>query len=267
MRAPQAAELLNHGPIDAIIEDFRTAQDGAWDDARVLNFVASLDSVGRLVDVISDEALINQQQAETLVRFALQREPVFVLRLTKSLGLQNGHQMAPTRIVRVLDILSKLADISRLHPLLARLTSHENLFVRSKASLVLGKSHANSTWIRKQFESEDPRIRANAIESGWGLVDKEYRRICHAAEKDESNRVRGNALVGLYRCSDENWAEKMTEMVGHPAESFRTTAIWAMGMTGDVSFIPVLQSLVAAGAGPIRWHAMRAISRIRKAQD
>jgi HEAT repeat protein len=266
MRAPQPAELLDQGPIDANIEEFRTAPDGAWDEDRVLNFVASLDSAGRLVEVISDESVLNRQQAETLARFALKREPVFVLRLTKSL-LENGMQMAPARIIRVLDVLSKVADISRLYPLLARLASHQNTFVRSKVSLVLGKSHANSTWIRKQFESEDPRTRANAIESGWGLADKEYRRICHAAEKDENNRVQGNALVGLYRCSDENWADKIIAMAGHPTESFRTTAIWAMGITGDLRFIPVLQSLVAAGAGPIRWHAMRAISRIRKAQD
>jgi HEAT repeat protein len=154
-----------------------------------------------------------------------------------------------------------------MRPVLARLTSHENLFVRSKASLILGRSHGNSTWIRNQYASEDPRIRANAIESGWDLVDKEYRRICRIAAHDENNRVRGNALVGLHRCSDENWADRMIEMAGHDAESFRITAAWAMGTTGDSRFIPVLQNLVTAGAGQVRWHAMRAISRIRKGQD
>jgi HEAT repeat protein len=229
--------------------------------------VCSLEQSHSLIDVISDEIALNPRQAEILARVALERDASFISRLTRTLAVGSEMVLSPPRIVRILDVLSRVAQIATLRPTLARLSSHENLFVRSKSSLILARSHGNSNWIRKQFASKDARIRANAIESGWGLVDEQYRRICRDALLDENNRVQGNALVGLHRCSDENWADNMIGMASHKGESFRITAAWAMGYTGDACFIPVLQSLVAAGPGQVRWHAMRAISRIRKGPD
>jgi FOG: HEAT repeat len=252
---------------DAALDEFRASEEGSWGEEKLLALVSSLDVSYRLIDVISDQSAISAQQAETLTRIALLRDASFVTRLAKTLALGKGPELAPLRIVRVLEVLSKVADISRLRPVLVRLVTHDNLFVRSKASLILARSHGSSGWIRKQYASDDPRIRANAIESGWGLQDDEYRRICRDALNDVNNRVRGNALIGLYRCGAENWAARMAELSRHESENFRITAAWAMGMTGEACFLSVLQELAAEGHGQVRWHALRAISRIRKGQD
>lgn len=44
----------------------------------------------------------------------------------------------------------------------------------------------------------DPRVRANAIESLWGVDSPEARTLLSFATNDANNRVVGNALLGLY---------------------------------------------------------------------
>lgn len=241
------------------VQAFAASAAGDWDDARLRHLVSLVGATGDTVALIADSSVLSIDHARVLAVAAVRQESALLGKLIKTLS------GSPECTVRMLEILSRSFELSRLGLALARLASDKNLLVRSKAALLLTRIHGTSDRIQKQMGSLDPRVRANGLEAGWGLQGKEYIRICEEAVRgDAYARVRGNALVGLFHARHPNWRPRMIEMAGHPLANFRIAAIWAMGVTGDKGFLPDLHALMESEGGQIRWHAMRAISRIRR---
>jgi HEAT repeat protein len=86
------------------------------------------------------------------------------------------------------------------------------------------------------------------------------------ASQDQNHRVAVNALVGLHRAGVESAAERLRNLTGHRAESFRAAAAWGLGVIEDEESVERLQGLRKDSAEIVRRNALRALVRIRKVQ-
>jgi len=110
---------------------------------------------------------------------------------------------------------------------------------------------------------EDPRVRANAIESAGTAVAEDLRPLFRSAALDSNNRVAGNALVALYRLGEAEAVRGLHELAFRQDPAFRATAVWAMGETGDSRFLPVLARILTDPNETIKPATLRAIRKIR----
>jgi len=85
------------------------------------------------------------------------------------------------------------------------------------------------------------------------------------AASDGNNRVAGNALLGLYWLGDSAVISELVKMAGHAAGSFRLSAAWAMGETGDPRFSEVLGRMLADSNAGVRKRAFAAVSQVKLA--
>jgi hypothetical protein len=168
------------------------------------------------------------------------------------------------RLLRVLEIVGAISDDSRTMPLLARLVGHPDMIVRSKVALLIGRINKNLCWVEARLTEPDARVRANAVESIWGLDSPESRQVFLGAIEDPDNRVAGNGALGLYRCGDLAAAEALVQMLAHAEPKFRSTAAWAMGESADPRFLGALTAGLSDADTRVRQGIFSAIVKIRR---
>src|SRR5947209_1769434 len=69
---------------------------------------------------------------------------------------------------------------------------------RSKLARIAGRYVDHRLFLKKRLEDKDDRVRANVVESLWGVNGDFVRVLLRGAAADPSHRVRMNALLGLY---------------------------------------------------------------------
>lgn len=85
------------------------------------------------------------------------------------------------------------------------------------------------------------------------------------ALNSSSNRVVGNAVVGLYRHGEIDRAQlEIRRLTVDPDPAFRATAAWAIGELLDRGLLDVLSRLASDQDGRVRRNAVRAMARIRR---
>jgi HEAT repeat protein len=135
---------------------------------------------------------------------------------------------------------------------------------RIKEKAVLSApSRMHPTWIAKQLESENDRLRANALEAAWGTKSDAAIRIFRSCVDDKNYRVAGNALIGLSRAACPETREKALAMSESPDPRLRMTAAWAMGKIGSPAFTDRLAGLVKDEERHVRNIAIRSLLAIR----
>ena len=127
---------------------------------------------------------------------------------------------------------------------LTRLLRNGSATIASKAALMFGRRVSNPLWVERQMAMADARMRANVIEALWGVKSPEAEKSLRAALYDSHHRVVGNALVGLHQLGDREVPGRLMEMAAHADPHFRAAAAWAMGRTGDRSYIEPLRALL-----------------------
>jgi hypothetical protein len=70
--------------------------------------------------------------------------------------------------------------------------------VAAQATLFVGKGVQSPAWSAKQMLHPDQRVRANAVESIWGLDTQPAVQLLEKCIDDKNTRVVGNALLGLH---------------------------------------------------------------------
>ena len=111
----------------------------------------------------------------------------------------------------------------------------------------------------------DPRVRANAIESLWGVDTPEARALLSFAASDANNRAVGNALLGLYYLGEASMLADVVKLAGHESALFRTSAAWVMGETGDPRFTEALRRMISEPDPIVRKRAFAALVQIKAA--
>jgi len=163
---------------------------------------------------------------------------------------------------------SVIGDCGVMVAWLRTLSQHRNDRLRAKAAGLLCAIRPSLRMIEHQYRSDDPRIRANAIESLWTLgTPSETHPILRAALDDESSRVVVNALVGLYRLDQPDSFARLLLLAEDPSPGTRMSVIWAFGLLADRRCIPALQKLAADPSRQVRLKAVRVLAALQPPED
>jgi len=166
---------------------------------------------------------------------------------------------------RVLDILDQISPGRRLIPIMGYLTQHPDPTIAAKAALLVARRIRNPEWVRRHMNVRNSRVRANVVEGLWG-ADVPYARTTYQqCLRDPSNRVVGNAMVGLHIMGEPGISRKVVRMADDRRIPFRWTAAWVMGRFGRPEHLPVLQKLLRDDSQGVRGAALRGMLAIREA--
>jgi hypothetical protein len=232
--------------------------------------------VRMLADVLMDSAhLMNHlcaperfERGEVLqiCRDMMQLAPLFDIKLAKLLPSRRGEEpkMDVPTVLFVLDILNEISDGPRLVLLLNHLGQHSDQRIASKALLLLGSRFRNRHWLKRHIQSADPRARANLVEGLWGDRSPAAIKTFSDCLVDANNRVVGNALVGLMLAGDGDAVQKARRMLSDERPSFRWTAAWVLGRSGDPESLAALRPALEDSEHGVREAAQRAIAALLK---
>jgi hypothetical protein len=236
-------------------------------ESNAAKYLVALLVYGKLLFRALCEPTLDRERAAELARHAQSGDSTMDVKLARELadaGTADSH-LGPGMAERLLGIIDGISDGKRILPSLLRMLPTDNPYVRSKVVLMIGRSGRSLAWIEKRLEEADTRVRANAIEAIWGIDTAGARELLQEATRESNNRVVGNALVGLYRLGEISPLAELIRMAGHDNATFRRTAAWAMGETGDPRFSEILGRMIADGSATVRRSAFAAVRRIRAA--
>jgi hypothetical protein len=161
---------------------------------------------------------------------------------------------------RALEILDEISPGRRIVPTIRHLTGHPNPKISSKAALLIGKRLQNLSWAKRVIaEASDARLRANAIETMWGVTCREVIELFRECLQDWDNRVVGNAIIGLHRAGDPETFTLVDAIANDPNPKLRMTAAWAMGYIGDPKFVSILAALARDSQAEVRRAALKSL--------
>jgi HEAT repeat protein len=169
----------------------------------------------------------------------------------------------PQKALRVLSLLPVLGDSPVLLPLLRSLGRYSDEGVRSKAVELLCELRSNKIPIERQMASDEPRVRARALEFLWYVRNKETSGIFRKALSDSHHRVIANALVGLHLQHDSSAFPKMVELAAHTDPLMRSAMAWSFGYILDKRAVPMLEVLSKDSSTMVRTRALRSLAAIQ----
>lgn len=222
---------------------------------------------GSLFERISDPGQGSRERSVNLFKRLLAVDPSFDVKLARMLpdrsGVNHSNAYRGARAGRTLDILDETSAGRRLLPVLSHLVNSPDPSTCATATLFVGHRLKSPQWAAKQLDRSDNRVRANAVESLWGLATDPARLLLERCLDDESNRVAGNALVGLHIIGTPGIHDEIDRLVHEPKAEFRATAAWAMGRMNDPAMAPELTALVRDQNKWVRSVALRSLLNIR----
>jgi hypothetical protein len=226
--------------------------------------VALLVANGMLLQAICNPDL-SKEEALALGRAARRVDPMTDVTLSRSLadsGAGGGtvHIADPARLM---DILCEIADPAHIMPSLMRMMRHPNTYLRSKAVKMIGRGSLSAKWVMGRLSESDPRVRANAVESLWGVETPEAKTLLNFAANDGNNRVVGNALLGLYYLGESSVLSDVAKMAASESPLFRASAAWLMGETGDTRFSDALRRMISDPDASVRKRAFAGLGQIK----
>ena len=227
--------------------------------------VSLLVANGMLLRALCDPE-VSREEAMALGRAARRVDPMVDVMLSRSLAdsaVGSAVQIADPG--RLMDILCEIADAGHIMPSLMRMMRHPNTYLRSKAVKMIGRGSLSAKWVMGRLSESDPRVRANAIESLWGVDTPEARTLLTFATNDGNNRVAGNAMLGLYYLGDSSALLEVIKLAAHDSAAFRASAAWVMGESGDPRFIEPLRRLLSEPDAVVRKKAFGALAQIKTA--
>ena len=230
--------------------------------------VALFASSGLLLRALCDSAL-SREDALSLGRAAKRVDPLADVVLARNLA-DSATASGTVQIAdpaRLMDILCEIADPGRIMPSLMRMMRHPNSHLRSKAVKLIGRGSLSAKWVMGRLSESDPRVRANAVESLWGVDTPEARTLLSFAANDGDNRVVGNALLGLYYLGDTSTLMDVMKLAAAESALFRSTAAWVMGESGDPRFSESLRRMISDPDAVIRKRVFAALAQIKTANS
>ena len=232
-----------------------------------LQYLAGLVFSGNLLlDSLLDENALPIDSAISLARNLSMAEPVLDARLMRKVILPAHGNIAAipgSAALRLLRLVSEISDCSRLSSYLIQLLRHPTAEVRSKAALLLGRANLNLTRVKSFLDSDDARLRANAVESLWGYRSTHVEELLREASKEPSGRASVNALMELCRRKDCAACCEISKMALSPEPVKRAAAAWAMGEVGDPQFAHILGELAEDPDSGVRAMAAKSRARLR----
>jgi hypothetical protein len=231
-----------------------------------VQYVAGLMFAGNLlIDALLDKRILADEPAIALARNLSMAEPLLDVRLVRKMLANAAGDIRAVKAesaLRMLTLVEQISDCSRLSSYLVQLMRHPSPPVRSKVALLMGKSNLNLSRIKSFLASDDPRLRANAVESLWGRGDKAVITMLWELSKDANRRVAMNALVGLCKAGDRAAYEQLMNAAASHDPVMRAGTAWAMGEIQDAQFAEVLGKLTQDEDLKVRSLAQRSLEKL-----
>ena len=137
----------------------------------------------------------------------------------------------------------------------------------AKATLFVGRRLQNADWVARQLKRDDARVRANAVESIWGLRSPRAKALLEQCLTDSASRVKGTSLLGLHLIGESGVVPQVSLLASHSDYGARSTAAWTMGRIGDPCFVPSLTDLIQDENPQVRGAALRSLIEIRRIES
>ena len=177
---------------------------------------------------------------------------------------EDVYHLPPESIAGILDVLNEISAGPRLVLLLNHLTDYPDPVVAERAVVLMGRRIQNSSWSHKFLTAHDEGMRASAVEAMWGRKTPAARTALWGCVNDTSNKVAGNAVLGLHLLGESGVDEIVTGMLGDTRPSFRSTAAELMGRIGRVEYAELLVNATTDADSHVRLEAKRALVNIRR---
>ncbi len=188
-------------------------------------------TTGPIADVLLLQREIPVPTAAAVIKRLSAVDPLFEIRMIRKVIQDHREAVAiplPTAM-RLLQILDKASDCSRLTNHLIQFVRHPSQHVRSKSVLLMGRGNLNLNRTKEYLLNPVARVRANAVESIWDHPDAGIRGALQECSRDSNQRVAVNALVGLSRLGDVEAARRLAGMAKSEDPVARAGAAWGMG--------------------------------------
>jgi len=211
----------------------------------------------------------SRDNAVNLFRRFLDIDPSFDVKLAERLPNRRESNLTDAldsvHSTRALDILDQTSRGRRLLPILGHLPNYRDNRISAKATLFVGRRIQNPLWTKKQLVQPDQRVRANAVESLWGLDSPEAVHLLEECADDVNNRVLGNSLLGLHLLGRSEVERRVIVLSEAAKHEFRSTAAWILGKMSGEECIHRLTRLVRDDHPQVRSTALRSLIEIRRA--
>jgi hypothetical protein len=211
-----------------------------------------LSSQARYVNILFESDALPRDVAYKALTVLKTVDPSFIINFLKA----SDRISSPQAILRALNLVPGLGDYSVLIPWLRKLCMHADERVRSRSVKLFCELRPNKALIERQMLSNEPRVRANAIEALWHSRSLEAIALFKSATSDLNHRVVGNALVGLHFQGDPSALARMIELSENPDPLFRAAMAWCFGVIRDERAIPVLDVLSKDASATVRKRAL-----------
>lgn len=222
-------------------------------------------SIPEFLPFLADPAAFPRDTLVTIGRAMLQVDPRFDAKLADVLFTRE--EPATPVLLHVLGALDEISPGGRLTFTLARLLRDCSPGVASKVALLMARRVSNPNWVEQQLSSGDARLRANIVESLWGVNTPQVRARLIRAIEDGNNRVVGNALYGLHLMKDQRVHRHLKGMLQHERPSFRATAAWLIGKTGEQRYRASLLRALGDQSSAVRAAARRALAHMPQSDE
>jgi hypothetical protein len=220
-----------------------------------------------LTDYLVNPAHTTREMALRLFNRMLSVDPSFDVKLAQLLPDRGyiNHAVALDGVcaMRALDILDQTSRGRRLLPIIGHLPNSSDPRLAAKATLFVGRRVQSPAWSAKQMAHPDQRVRANAVESIWGLDTQPAVQLLEKCIDDQNTRVVGNALVGLHITGNRDLQRELVFSSKHALADRRSMAAWTMGRTGKGEWAERLTAMVKDEHPQVRGMALRALREIR----
>ena len=204
--------------------------------------------------------LLNSHEAQNAAKVLKDVDPKFFVKLSQF--TDGTHRpVDPVVLARALNLLEATGDYTALVPRLNALTNHADERIRSKAVKALCGLRPNKALLKRQLQSDDARVRANAIEGIWHMQSEEASDIFREALSDNNHRVVVNALLGLHYQKDQWAIDRLLELANHSSAPFRAAVAWAFGRILDHRAVPVLELLAKDPSDMVQKRALQVLSQ------
>ena len=212
----------------------------------------------------------SRDEAVNLFRRFLAIDPSFDVRLAERLPNRRESNLSDAfdskHSTRALDILDQTSRGRRLLPILGHLPTYRDTRISAKATLFVGRRLQSPAWTKKQLRQSDHRVRANAIESLWGLDSPAAVRVLEECIEDANNRVFGNSLLGLHILGRGEAEREALDVAIGGEPPFRSTAAWILGRIASPDCQGRLTEMVRFEHPLVRSTALRSLLEIRRAE-
>lgn len=234
--------------------------------SRVLKFIAGLAIAAGIIQVLLEVFPRDRQGALSLAKKVIQCEPRFDLAMAEYLSrLTLGSLPDESAVHIIIDLLEVISEGDRLVPNILKLLKHPSPKVRSKAALFVGSRTQNVAWATSRMQESDGRVRANIVESLYGMNSDVVHQIFRNHVHDDDNRAAGNAVLGLYQLGDPAAIPLIYEMARHAQPKFRNTCAWVIARTIDPRFLPLLAELIQDPDEIVRSQGFKALAELKRA--